>query len=163
MACYAVTSILTYTSSQRLLGAEQLAWRFAVFVMVFQFANTPLDLHGLAWASARCLAHIQGWYAERHLFQRNILLALILATAALVFFAMALLRRNFLRNLLLVLGVGLSLGMTMAKGVNYHYLEVFYSARFGPLATADLVELFGIALVLFATQLKPRVRTHKRA
>lgn len=54
-------------------------------------------------------------------------------------------RRDLWRNALLVLGLILSLGMTLAKAVNYHQLEAVYRASFGPLAIADVVELVGIA------------------
>ena len=77
---------------QGLRGVERVVWALAAVLLVFQVANTPLDLHGLAWASGRCLAHIQGWYAARHAYQRELLILVALTVCALM--AICILVRN---------------------------------------------------------------------
>jgi hypothetical protein len=156
MAAYAFAAFLVIRASSRLFEVERGFWIFSGILMALQVANTPLDLHGLAWASVRCLARTEGWYAQRHAIQREVLTTLALAFTALAAFAMLLLRRDFWRNALLVVGLTLAIGMTLAKGVNYHQLEALYGGAFGPLRTADLVELSGVAAVLTAAWLKLR-------
>ena len=157
MVTYGIAAFATFRASRRLSGIERAAWLVAALLLTFQIANTPLDLHGLAWASGRCLAHLQGWYADRHTLQVELLVSLAAVAVVMAATSILILRRDFWPNTLLVLGVSLSLGMTVAKGVNYHYLEVFYSSSFGPLAFADLVELAGIAIVFTAAWLKLKI------
>jgi hypothetical protein len=156
MATYALAAVMAARVAARLAGAERLAWRLAAVLLAFQVINTPLDLHGLLWASGRCLARIQGWYAERHLYQRELLVMLAVTGCAVTGAAILVLRHDLVANALLVAGLGLALGMTVVKGVNYHHLEALYGARVGPLRVPDLIELAGIACVFLAVFLKRR-------
>ena len=160
MVTYAVAALMALRAVrgprglQGLRGVERVVWALAAVLLVFQVANTPLDLHGLAWASGRCLAHIQGWYAERHAYQRELLILVALTTCALMAICILVLRRDLVSNGLLVLGLGLSLGMTIVKGINYHHLEALYALPLGPLRIPDVIELVGIACVLCAASIK---------
>jgi hypothetical protein len=150
MITYGIAAWLARLVALGLTGTERVAWTLAAVLLAFQVLNTPLDLHGLMWASGRCLAHIQGWYADRYAYQREILAVLAVGFCLIACLAMIVLRRHPLSNGLLVTGLCLSLGMTLVKGVNYHHLEALYQARVGPLRIPDLVELAGIACVLLA-------------
>ena len=154
MATYALAAVLVGRVALRVHGVERAAWGLAALLLGFQVLNTPLDLHGLLWATGRCLAHIQGWYADRHAYQRELLLMLALAGCVLLLISLLVLWRDLLANGLLVIGLGLSLGMTLVKGINYHHLEALYAAAIGPLRVPDVIELAGVACVLCAVLLK---------
>ena len=156
MASFAFAAIVAFRASRTTRSLERVVWTVSAAIMAFQVLNTPLDLHGLAWATGRCLAKIQGWYDLRYAYQREILIWLALAGGVLLVVTSLALRRDFLRNAMLVLGVLLVVGMTLAKGVNYHHLERFYNFSIGPLAMPDIVELAGIALVVIAALSKLR-------
>lgn len=156
MVTYAIAALMALRAARGLGGMERGAWVLAAVLMGFQVANTPLDLHGLVWATGRCLSHIQGWHAERHAYQRELLLLVAAGFCVIALTALLVLRRDLLSNGLLILGLGLSLGMTVVKGVNYHHLEALYQSAVGPLRVPDLIELSGIACVLLAAYLKAR-------
>ena len=156
MAIYAIAAVMVLRAARGLGGMERAAWRLAAVLLAFQVLNTPLDLHGLVWATGRCLAHIQGWHAERHAYQRELLVLLAITSCIVAALSLLLLRLDLLANGLLVLGLIFSFGMTLVKGINYHHLEALYHAVAGPLRVPELVELLGLACVLFATYLKSR-------
>ena len=154
MLIYAIATLAAARVSWQLSGAERRVWGLAAVLMAFQVLNTPLDLHGLLWATGRCLAHIQGWYSERYAYQRDLLVVLAISSCALLLLGILVLRRDLVSNGLLVLGLGFSIGMTIVKGINYHHLEALYRFPVGPLRVPDLIELSGIASVLSAAYLK---------
>lgn len=154
MATYAFAAILAFKTSRRQSGMERAAWMLGAVIMAFQVINTPLDLHGLLWATGRCLAHIQGWYAERHTIQREILVMLAVFSVVIMSLGIFILRRNPVSNGLLVVGVSLCVSMTIVEAIGYHYLETFYKVSLGPLTVPDLFELLGIACVLLAAKLR---------
>ena len=154
MGTYATAALTALRASRSLRGAERAVWTLAVALLAFQVINTPLDLHALLWASGRCLSHIQGWYTERYAYQRDLLVLLAITACVVTAICILLLRRDLLSNGLLVLGLSLSLSMTVVKGINYHALEALYQFPLGPLWVPDVIELFGVALVLCAAYVK---------
>lgn len=156
MATYAMAVLLVWRITRHLVGAERAVWMLATVLLVFQVFNTPLDLHGLVWASGRCLAHIQGWHAERYAFQSNLLVILAGAGGSLFLLGCLLLRRDLPAGALLLLGLSLSVGMTLVKGINYHRLETLYTRLIGPLWLSDLIELAGVLCIFLAVRLKRR-------
>ena len=158
VATYLLAAALLFREARALQGFERFAWMLSAVLFVFHAANTPLDLHGLAWATGRCLAHIQGWYDHKEAVQREVFLVVGLMSAALVVATVMVLRRDFRHNSLLILGVGLSVGIMVIKGVTYRPLEPIYLASLGPLSIADIVELIGIALAVLAAFSKARAR-----
>mgnify|MGYP001820958034 CR=1 FL=1 len=157
IATYAFAALLAWRVAMRMGGVQRGAWVLAAVLMAFQALNTPLDLHGLMWATGRCLAHIQEWYADRYAYQRELLIGLAIVFAVLVILGVLVLRKHLLAHGLLVVGLALSLGMTLVKGINYHHLEALYQARVGPLHIPDIIELAGITCVFLATRLIRRV------
>lgn len=160
MVTYTSAALLTARRARRLRGMERAVWSVAAVLLVFQIFNTPLDLHGLLWATGRCLSHIQGWHAERYAYQRQLLIVVAIALCIIVLALLLVLRRDLTANGLLVIGLSLSLGMTITKGINYHHLEAFYQRPLGPLRIPDVIELTGIACVLLAASLKFRTSPH---
>lgn len=153
-----LAAALLFREARALQGFERFAWMLSAVLFVFHAANTPLDLHGLAWATGRCLAHIQGWYDDKEAVQRDVFLVVGLMSGALVVATALVLRRDFWRNMLLVLGVGVSVGMMVVKGVTYRPFEPIYRASLGPVSIADIAELIGIALAVLAAFSKARAR-----
>lgn len=156
MATYAFAAFMAVRVLPALAGMERFVWAVGAFLLAFQIFNTPLDLHSLLWASARCLAHIQGWYAERHAYQRELLGALALCVVFVFGITLLVVRRDLLANGLFVIGLGLSFGMTIVEAIGYHDLEAIYVVSVGPLTLPDLIELSGVGLVLLAAYLKRR-------
>lgn len=143
---YFGTGVVVYRVSCGLAGRERGFWRLCSAVLCFQAANTPLDLHALVWTTGRCMAHAQGWYESRKAVQIGFLLTT--ALLALIIGALAIKRFSapLRHNLLLTMGLVISLGFTLIKGVSLHGLAAIYGQRLGPFFVADVIEWSGIAL-----------------
>jgi len=156
MLCYGLAGLLMLGVGKRVLGRERILWRIGAFLCFFQTINTHLDLHAFVVTYGRCLAHAQGWYAARHSVQYGLLVTAIVVMVSLILIAMIYFRRNLAQNFLLIIGVSIFLGLTVAKGINYHDLEAYYAGNYGPFRGADLIELSGIFIAAAAAWLRRR-------
>jgi hypothetical protein len=147
---YTLIGILTLRSSLRYIGNERWFWSMCGAYFLFQALNTPLDLHAFIFTVGRCLAHSQGWYEVRRQIQfefmigAGLVLTLTLIASVIIFY------RSLLANSLLVLGVLITLGITLAKGISFHGQDVNLGMQLGPLKLADWLELSGIFVAVLA-------------
>lgn len=150
MASYGLTAWLIFRVAVRTVGKERNYWWLCGWLFGFQVINVNADLHGLVFTVGRCLSRAQGWYEDRHVVQFYVLVGLALVALLIVLLILLSFFRNIVGNLLLTLGVGTAVGLTLVKGVNYHNLERYYAGSFGPFRGGDLIELSGIALAFLA-------------
>ncbi|MEL6479741.1 MAG: hypothetical protein AAFR17_20630 [Pseudomonadota bacterium] len=154
MASYLTAALLILSGARRAAGRERRLWRICGFLFLFQVANTHLDAHALIFTTGRCLAHAQGWYQDRHAVQTLVAIGLA-AVVGLILLAVAIrFFRSILRSFVLVLGVSIALGFTVLKGISLQGIEAYYAGQYGPFRGADLIELSGIALALFAALIR---------
>ncbi len=154
MVFYAVTAALILRVALRMKGRERRLWQLCGVLFAFQMINVHLDLHAFPGTFGRCLAHAQGWYENRHEVQLAFLITVGIAALLILLLAIAVFHRNIAGNFLLISGVGIALGITAVKGINYHGAEQLYGGTFGAFRGADLIEVSGIILALTAAILR---------
>lgn len=153
---YLVSGVLVLRTANKLAGRERSYWSLCGALLVFQAANTPLDLHAFVWTTGRCLAHAQGWYAQRQSVQVFFLLSAAVIAAILCTIVLWRLASSVVRNLLLTMGMAICLGFTLVKGVSLHELAAFYGQPIGPFYVADVIEWSGVLLAFFAAMSRAR-------
>ena len=156
---YALAALLVLKVGSFNSGRERCLWYVCGGILGFQAFNTPLDLHAMIFTIGRCLAHAQGWYEDSREIQTLFLIFSMLASFLMILFACLMFGKSILHNLFLVLGVATALGFTIVKGTSYHHLEPLYGDQIGPFFAADLIELVGIGIALFAAVV--RIYFHK--
>jgi hypothetical protein len=156
MLSYGVTGLLILRAAPEGETRERWYWRACGFLFMFQMLNTHLDLHALIWTSGRCLAHAQGWYESRGEVQLYFLIAVAVLGVLVLCIIMIYFLRNIAGNMLLTLGVGIALGFSIVKGINYHALDQLRNARVGLFYVADSIEFSGIVLAFTAAVIKLR-------
>jgi hypothetical protein len=156
MTLYFGAAIMALRNARLLTGRERWFWRICSFVLLFQVANTPLDMHAFVWTTGRCLAHIQGWYKERQSVQIMFLLIVAGIVACVILIALVVFYRNIMRNFLAVTGITIALGLTAVKGISLHQVNEVFKIDVGPFKVADLIENFGVILALIGGLLRWR-------
>jgi len=141
---YTLIGILTLRNSLRYIGKERWFWSVCGAYFLFQALNTPLDLHAFIFTIGRCLAHSQGWYEMRRQIQIEFLIGVGLVLTLSLLASIAIFYRSMVANSLLVLGVLITFGITLAKGISFHGGDVNLGMQLGPLKLADWLELSGI-------------------
>lgn len=128
---------------------ERLFWVAMLALLLVLGVNKQLDLQSALTAVGRCVAQLDGWYAERRATQARFILALLAAALAGAV-AMALLLRGALwRQGPALLGMALLLGFVLARAVGFHHVDALISARVGGWRLNWILEIGGVALVCF--------------
>lgn len=126
---------------------ERLFWVAMLALLLGLGVNKQLDLQSALTAVGRCVAQLDGWYAERRATQARFVAALLAASlvggAAMAF----LLRGALRREALAVLGLALLLGFVAARAVGFHHVDALISARVVGWRVNWIMEIGGISLV----------------
>lgn len=127
---------------------ERLFWLVATLSMFLLGINKQLDLQTTLTEWGRHLAIMQGWYDERRAFQREFIVAALVAVSGLVF-ALTWLVRGSRAYVFVALG-GLSVlgAFIMVRAASFHHIDVAMRTPVLGLKLHTVLELFGIAIVI---------------
>jgi hypothetical protein len=157
MLAYAAAGPLVWRVSTRIDRSEGQLWRLCAFFFLFQVFNIHLDMHAWPTAFGHCLAHAQGWYGERGAVKLAAAVMIGAATGLVLLVGVIAYWRRIRANALLVAGVGIAAGITLARGVGWSAAEQIYNHRVGPFRWAVLIELSGVAAAALAALLRLRL------
>jgi hypothetical protein len=151
---YLVTSISCWTLAREhgIAGLDRRAWRSISVLFLFLGINKQLDLQTALTEAGRFLAHYQGWYEQRQLIQLAFVtliavICLICAITLLVWVGDA-----PVSTWLAVVGATLVMGYVLIRAASFHHVDRFIGSRIFGFRWNWILEMGGIALVLFAGQ-----------
>ena len=151
---YLLTSVSCWTLARKLgsAGIECRAWRSISVLFFFLGIDKQLDLQTALTEAGRYLAHYQGWYEQRQLIQ----LAFIALIAVMCFIcAITLLvwvEDAPVSTWLALVGTTLVMGYVLIRAASFHHVDRFIGHTILGLRWNWILEMGGIALVLFASQ-----------
>lgn len=149
--CYKSARVLYF--SDRIFSApvqrQKVLWWTITVLMFFLGVNKQLDLQTLFTATAKYLAHEQGWYEQRRALQKLFIAGVImLGLAAMV--TMFVFYRNILkRHALAIAGMCALLAFILIRASSFHNMDSLISARIAGVKLNWILELGGIALVFW--------------
>ncbi len=158
---YAVTAwkCLAAAARANAARAESLTrfWVACAFVLTLLAFNKQLDLQKLVTQVLRATAREQGWYRDRKPVQVAAMAVAFIGAGALACWVLFVLRAHR-RSVGLALGGFLVIAAYLAmRAVSLHAVDEFLGAGSIPLRHA--MELIGLALVYWASILRPRQPT----
>jgi len=151
---YLVTSVSCWILAGELGSAniERRAWRSISFLFFFLGINKQLDLQTALTEAGRYLAHYQGWYEQRQLVQLAFIaliavICLISAITLLIWVGHA-----PISTWLALIGTTLVIGYVLIRAASFHHVDRFIGRTILGFRWNWILEMGGIALVLFASQ-----------
>lgn len=149
VAAYLACAGLAFGVRRRaqLAGRERAFWAMIAGLMVFLAINKQLDLQSALTATGRCVAQLQGWYAERRNFQRHFIQALLLGTLILLAIGLYLMRKHLRRNGLAVAGITVVAAFVAVRAVSFHHFDLLISQSFMDLRFNFIFEIAGLVLI----------------
>jgi hypothetical protein len=134
-------------------------WRAISVLFMLLGINKQLDLQTAFTELCRVLAHKQGWYPQRLSIQLAfiVLVALICLGAAL--FLVFRSSQAVWPNWLAVLGTILVLGYVFVRASSFHHIDQFIGRELIGMRWNWILEIGGIALVLFASLRRSHMMT----
>jgi hypothetical protein len=131
---------------------DRYVWR-AISVSFFALGiNKQLDLQTALTELGRILAHADGWYEQRQTVQLYFIMAVavvcLMATLTLLLWA----RRSPVQTWLAIVGSTFVLGYVLIRAASFHHIDRFIGNRILGLKWNWVLEMGGIAIVLFASE-----------
>lgn len=130
----------------------QLAWFVLAGLMLALGINKQLDLQSWLTMVAREFAHRDGWYRERHEVQKVFIRAIVLSGAAAILLGAWLLRRHLRDMWLAGLGAVFIVLFVIVRASSFHHVDFFLSHGPGGVRMNWILELGGIACVLWGAR-----------
>lgn len=134
---------------------ERAFWAGLCLLMLFLAVNKQLDLQSFLTAAGRCVAKLQGWYAERRAVQIGFVAGLALTGVALGVWLTWWLRGTWPRTALALLGVTLVFSFVMVRAVGFHHVDALINFRVGALKMNWVLELSGLGAIVLAAFVHP--------
>jgi hypothetical protein len=151
---YLATSVSCWILARELgtAGLDRRAWRSISVLFLFLGINKQLDLQTALTETGRYLAHYQGWYEQRQLIQLAFIaliavMCLICAITLLVWVEDA-----PVSTWLALVGTTLVMGYVLIRAASFHHVDRFIGRTILGFRWNWILEMGGIALVLFASQ-----------
>ncbi|MEM9059470.1 MAG: isopropylmalate isomerase [Pseudomonadota bacterium] len=160
VGAYVIAALLIASTSVRLSGGERWLWVGCAVLLAFLAVNKQLDLQSFLTAAGRCHAKLNGWYEDRRALQETFIYAIAGGGLAIFLLLVLLLRRAFLRNVLLFTGLLALLSFIAMRAAGAHHFDRFINLAVGPFRMNHVLELGGIALFVLAAIV--RIRTLRR-
>lgn len=127
-----------------------LAWNSAS-LCVSCSEKQQLDLQSFITATGRCIAQLDGWYANRREVQGYFIISLIALSVAGALALASWMRSIFLENWLAFLGLFVTVTFILVRAVGFHHFDQFLDARLNEVRVNWVLELSGIFMVLLAS------------
>src|SRR5688572_4875781 len=135
---------------------ERLFWLAVALLFALLGLNKQLDLQSLLTEIGRLLARSEGWYEDR----RRIQYAFIVIVAAVgllsAAFMVFLVRRMTRGAKIAAAGAALVTAFVVIRAASFHHFDEFINSKLLGLRANWLLELSGIAVVLYATVVQER-------
>jgi hypothetical protein len=135
---------------------ERLFWLAVAVLFALLGLNKQLDLQSLLTEVGRLLARSEGWYENRRPIQYAFIVIVaavgLLAAAFMVF----LVRRSTVGAKIAAAGTALVTAFVVIRAASFHHFDQFIDSELLGLRANWLLELTGIAVVLYATVAQER-------
>ncbi len=160
LCCY--RSYQVFRNSERIFIApiprQCWLWGTIAVSMLLLGINKQLDLQTFFTATARYLAWQQGWYEHRRALQKVFILVIACGGLAAMLAMLVTYRKVWRWHIYAILGTSTLLVFVMVRASSFHNVDLFLGSRFMGLRMNWLLELSGIALVLYNARLLMRKR-----
>jgi len=162
---YLVTGWRCYLAARRITGPmaalsdarrEKTFWAILTALFLMLGINKQLDLQSLLTEIGRILARDEGWYEERASVQRAFILVVGALGVAAAGAAIFLVRRATRGAWIAALGATLVTAFVVIRAASFHHIDRMISISWFGLKTNWLLELSGIAVVLYGTIVQAR-------
>jgi hypothetical protein len=149
-SCWVLARKLALADARR--SRERCAWRSISVVFLLLGINKQLDLLTTLTQAGRIVAHSEGWYEERQLFQL-VFIALIVAICFISAITVLIWGRDGrISTWLALIGTTLVIGYVLIRAASFHHIDRFIGRTIFGFRWNWILEMGGIALVLFASQ-----------
>ena len=164
VAAYALAAVLALALTVSPKGrSERWFWCVLFILLSFLAINKQLDLQTLLTVTARCMAQIDGWYAQRRSIQVYFIIGVIVIAFAFALVLFIALRRNLGRVWMAALGFTLLLAFVAIRAAGFHHMDLLISTSILGVKLNWVMELTGIVLItLNAITLLIRSPTSRR-
>jgi len=164
VAAYALAAVLALALTVSPKGrSERWFWCVLFILLGFLAINKQLDLQTLLTVTARCMAQIDGWYAQRRSIQVYFIIGVIVIAFAFALVLFIALRRNLGRVWMAALGFTLLLAFVAIRAAGFHHMDLLISTSILGVKLNWVMELTGIVLItLNAITLLIRSPTSRR-
>jgi hypothetical protein len=148
VAVYALCALLALRLVLRAgPGRERQFWVMMTILMVFLGVNKELDLQTAVTMMGRCMAQLQGWYQDRQVVQRQLIVGLLAATLIGFALGLYLMRRHLLSHGVAMLGVASVAGFVAVRAVGIHQFDSLINTRVMDLRFNFIFEMTGLVLI----------------
>lgn len=148
VAAYALCALLAILVAWRAgQGRERQFWVMMTVLMAFLAVNKELDLQSALTAMGRCMAQLQGWYAERRIVQRQFILVLLVVTLIGLLWGLFLMRRHLVSHGVAILGLATVAGFVAIRAVGFHHFDSLINMRVMDLRLNFIFEVSGLILI----------------
>ena len=147
VACYFVAGVVAALVFSRQSGRQRVFWLALAVILFALTINKQLDLQSALTAAGRCMAKLQGWYAERKTFQIKFILWIIGASVGTMIFLTWVMRRDLAQMWLALAGLLFLLTFVAIRAAGFHHFDQFIGYKIGSVRMNWILELGGIAMI----------------
>lgn len=143
-------------------GRGRRFWGLLALVTLFLAVNKQLDLQTALTATARCLAHAQGWYEQRRIVQLAFIAVFLGVTFAGLWIGGRSLRGNLRESGVALVGLVVLAGFVMVRAIGFHHVDALIGQRHLGVSANFVFENAGLVLIALnaaAILMRRRVRT----
>lgn len=161
-AAYMVCGVLALAVSRKQpRGGGRRFWAALAVLMLFLGVNKELDLQTALIQAGRCLAQVQGWYAQRRLVQLAFTALLLAVVLASLLWGRRALRGSLADNRLALLGMAVLAAFVVIRAIGFQHLGALLGNRQFSDGTNYVFENTGLLLIaLNAVVILRRQRRH---
>ena len=147
-AAYMVCAVLALAVWRRQpRGGGRRFWAALAVLMLFLGMNKQLDLQTALIEAGRCLAHVQGWYAQRRLVQLAFIALLLAIVLASLLWGRRALRGRLANNRLALLGMAILAAFVLVRAIGFQHLDALIGNRQFSDGTNYVFENTGLLLI----------------
>ena len=128
-------------------GRGRRFWGLLAVGTLFLAVNKQLDLQTALTATARCLAHAQGWYEQRRIVQLAFIAAFLGLTAGGLWIGRRSLRGNLRESGVALVGLVVLAGFVMVRAIGFHHVDVLIGRRQLGVSANFVFENTGLVLI----------------
>lgn len=158
VALYFVAAVSSSLTLRAVVSRREAAlWRGIFLLLVALGINKQLDLQSALTELGRVLASQEGWYGQRQLVQIWFIVGVAVCCVALALLLIVLARKAPPATWLAIAGVTIVLAFVLIRASSFHHIDRFIGERILGINWNWMLEMGGISIVLFASELRRRV------
>lgn len=147
---YALAAVLCCAAAFTTRGDGGRGWSLAAGLLALIGVNSAVRLDLLALFALREVAHAQGWYPQRRVWQLVALAAVVTVGVVALGEVRARLRDVWARCAGAVVGVGLLTGVATLRAISHHVTDIAFGVHLLGMSTGRLLEFAGLGLTATA-------------